>query len=305
MSAWLRVIGRLRPGASVEGVAPRLTGLLRNWLEHDSGYPSNWMPDVIQMLPKQVINIVPAGAGVGEMKEEYGRSLQILLAVCGLVLPIVCANVANLLLARAAARRQEKWRCGSLSAPAAASGHSIQALTECLVLALAGGIVGLIVATAAARLLLVAGVSVARTSVPISTRPSLAVLGFAFGLARRDRRPLRRGAGMVRDAHRPGGQRFAGPGRSTQRSLVAGPQCAARCPGHAVGRVVAGSTMLARSLANLEHQDFGYPVQGRVLIGLNRLPSTYTLPGNSRRSIATSSSGSAGLPGVRGDGLAL
>jgi hypothetical protein len=77
IGAWLRVIGRLRPGASTAGMAPRLTGVLRQWMRHDSGYPSNWMPDVIRMLPKQVINVVPAGAGVAEMKEEYGRSLQI------------------------------------------------------------------------------------------------------------------------------------------------------------------------------------------------------------------------------------
>ena len=77
--AWLRMIGRLRPGASIAGMAPRLTGVLRQWMQHDSGYPANWMPDVIRMLPKQVINVVPAGAGVAEMKEEYGRSLQILL----------------------------------------------------------------------------------------------------------------------------------------------------------------------------------------------------------------------------------
>jgi len=43
-------------------------------MQHDSGYPANWMPDVIRMLPKQVINVVPAGAGVAVMKEEYGRS---------------------------------------------------------------------------------------------------------------------------------------------------------------------------------------------------------------------------------------
>jgi MacB-like periplasmic core domain len=75
ISAWLRVIGRLRPGATTEGMGPRLTGILRQWMQHDSGYPSNWMPDIVQALPKQVITVVPAGAGVGVMKEQYGRSL--------------------------------------------------------------------------------------------------------------------------------------------------------------------------------------------------------------------------------------
>ncbi|MFZ0332843.1 MAG: ABC transporter permease, partial [Candidatus Acidiferrales bacterium] len=94
--AWLRIIGRLRPGASIAGMAPHLTGVLRQWLQHDSGYPANWMDDVIRALPKQNISVVPAGAGVAEMKEDYGRSLQILLSVCALVLLIACANVANL-----------------------------------------------------------------------------------------------------------------------------------------------------------------------------------------------------------------
>src|SRR5436190_1229098 len=88
VSAWLRVIGRLKPGASIDGVAPRLTGILRQWMVNDSGYPANWMPDVQQGLPKQVINVVPAGAGVGVMKAQYGQSLKLLLAVCGLVLLI-------------------------------------------------------------------------------------------------------------------------------------------------------------------------------------------------------------------------
>src|SRR6516162_5777325 len=73
ISAWLRVMGRLRPGASINGMSARLTGVLRQWLQYDSGYPANWMPDVIRMLPKQVINVIPAGAGVALMKEEYGR----------------------------------------------------------------------------------------------------------------------------------------------------------------------------------------------------------------------------------------
>src|SRR2546423_997693 len=105
ISAWLRVIGRLRPRASIAGISPRLTTMLRQWLMHDAQYPANWLSEIERLLPKQVINVVPAGAGVALMKEEYGRSLQILLAVCGLVLLIACANVANLLLARGGARR--------------------------------------------------------------------------------------------------------------------------------------------------------------------------------------------------------
>ena len=59
--------------------------------------PSAWMSEINRVLPKQVINVIPAGAGVQAMKEDYGTSLRILLAVCCLVLLIACANVANLI----------------------------------------------------------------------------------------------------------------------------------------------------------------------------------------------------------------
>src|SRR6185437_9862186 len=137
---------------SINGMAPRLTGVLRQWMQHDSGYPANWMEDVVRMLPKQVINVVPAGAGVAVMKEEYGRSLQILLGVCALVLLIACANVANLLLARAVARRSQT--AVRLAVGATRRQMIRQALIESVLLALFGGLAGLIVASAAARLLL-------------------------------------------------------------------------------------------------------------------------------------------------------
>jgi predicted permease len=179
-SAWLRMVGRLRPGASIKGMAPRLTGVLRQWMQYDSGYPANWMPDVIRMLPKQVINVVPAGSGVAEMKEQYGRSLEILLAVCGLVLLIACANVANLLLARAVARRGQT----AVRLAIGASRRQIitQALTESVFLAIGGGIAGLVVAVGAARLLMSLAFHSAHF-IPISPMPSLTVLAFAFALA--------------------------------------------------------------------------------------------------------------------------
>ena len=180
ISAWLRAIGRLKPGATTDGMSARLTGVLRTWMVHDSGYPAAFMPDVERLLPKQNISVIPAGAGVAVMKEEYGRSLQILLAVCGMVLLIACANVANLLLARAVNRRAQT--AVRLAIGATPREIIMQALTESVLLAVLGGIAGLIVAMGAAQLLLSLAFHNAHF-LPISTTPSLMVLGFAFALA--------------------------------------------------------------------------------------------------------------------------
>ena len=300
VAAWLRVIGRLRPGASIDGMAPRLTGVLRRWMQYESGYPANWMPDVIRVLPRQTIAVVPAGSGVGVMKEEYGRSLQILLAVCGLVLLIACANVANLLLARAAARRGQT----ALRLAIGATRRQIvtQALVESVLLAVAGGVVGLAVAVGAARLLLALGFH-GSEFVPISVLPSLAVLGFAFGLALLTGVVF--GAAPAWFATRTDpmealrlSSRSAGDGSSFARTGLLVVQATLSVV------LVASATMLARSLDKLEHQDFGYQVPGRVVVSLNKPPATYALPQLTAlyREIETRLDR---LPGVRGSGLAL
>jgi predicted permease len=300
VAAWLRAIGRLRPGASADGLAPRLTGVLRRWMQHDSGYPANWMPDVIRALPKQSIAVVPAGAGIGVMKEEYGRSLQILLAVCGLVLVIACANVANLLLARAASRRAQT----ALRLAIGASRRQVvaQALTESVILSLAGGLVGLVVAAGAARLLLALAFSSSRF-LPISVQPSPLVLAFAFGVALltgvvfgaapawfATRTPP---MDALRTWRRSGGD-SSSPARTALLVLQATLSVV----------LVAGATMLARSLDRLERQDLGYPVGGRVLVSLNRPPATYALPQLMALYRAIESRLDR-LPGVQGSGLAL
>ncbi len=260
ISAWLRVIGRLRPGATTAGISPRLTGVLRQWMQYDSGYPSNWMPDVIRMLPKQVINIVPAGSGIAVMKERYGRSLQILLAVCAIVLLIACANVANLLLARAVARRsQTAVRLAVGATPRQIIG---QALTESVLLAVAGGIAGLVVAVGAARLLLALAFHSSHF-LPISSAPSLMVMAFAFVLALIT--GVIFGAAPAWFATRTDpAEALRGTGRgNTDRSSFARKALLVVQATLSVV-LVAGATMLGRSLSKLEHQDFGFQVPGRV-----------------------------------------
>jgi predicted permease len=299
-SAWLRVIGRLRPGASTAGIAPRLTGVLRQWLQSDSEYPSYWMPDVIRDLPKQVINIVPAGAGVAEMKESYGRSLQILFAVCGLVLLIACANVANLLLARSVSQRGQT---AVRMAIGASRGQIVmQALTESIVLAIGGSIAGLLVASAAARLLLSLAFRNAHF-LPINISPSPLVLGFALGLALITGVVF--GAAPAWLATRTdAADALRGSGRSTgSRSSLATRSLPVLQAALSVV-LVAGATMLGRSLNNLEHQDFGYRTDGRAMISI-RMPRSHYTPPKLTALYRDIEQRLKALPGVEGGGLAL
>src|SRR5438309_274301 len=300
VSAWLRVIGRLKPGATTDGIAPRLTNVLRQWIPRDSGWPANWLSDVDHLLPKQTIAIVPAGAGVGVMKEQYASSLQLLMAVCGLVLLIACANVANLLLARSVARRTQT--AVRMAIGASRSQIVTQALVESILLAIGGGIAGLAVAMGAARLLLSLAFSVS-TFLPISTRPSPLVLAFAFGVAvitgvlfgavpawlatRTDPIDALRGSG-----------RSTGDHSSFMRTALLVVQATLSVV------LVAGATMLGRTLNNLEHQDFGYQVQGRVEVDINSPPAAYTQPRLAAlyRQLEEQLNR---LPGVQGSGLAM
>jgi predicted permease len=300
VSAWLRMIGRLRPDATTAAMAPRLTGVLRQWMQHDSGYPSNWMPDIIRMLPKQVITVVPAGAGVGVMKEQYKDSLRILFAVCGLVLLIACANVANLLLARAVARRGQT--AVRLAIGASRRQVVTAALVESVLLAIAGGVAGLLVAAGAARLLLALAFRNAKF-LPISVQPSPLVLAFAFGLALVT--GIVFGAAPAWFATRTDPvDALRGAGRSTRDHSSMARKALLMLQATLSIVLVAGATMLGRSLGNLEHQNFGYTVPGRVVVSMNRPPATYSVEKLTvlYRQIEDRLNR---LPGVRGSGLAL
>jgi predicted permease len=298
-SAWLRAIGRLKPGATTAGMSQRLTGYLRNWIEHDAGYPANWMPEILRELPNQRIEVVPAGGGVGLMKEQYRASLQILLVVCGVVLLIACANVANLLLARAVTRRTQT--AVRLAMGASRARLVFHALVEAIVLALIGAAAGLIVAVGVSRLLLALAFANVQF-LPINTTPSLAVAAFAtvlalvtgviFGAApawfatRTDPIDALRGAGRVRD------------GSTVARKALLVVQATLSVV------LVTGATLLARSLDNLQHQDFGFDVKGRIVVSLARPPAEYDWPKLSAL-YQRLEDRLTRMPGVTGAGLAL
>jgi predicted permease len=301
VAAWLRMIGRLRPGASVDGMSPKLTGILRQWMQNDSGYPANWMPEVLHALPKQSISVVPAGAGVAVMKQQYERSLQILLSVCGLVLLIACANVSNLQLVRAAGRRGQT--AVRLAVGASRRQIIIEALTESVLLAVGGGAAGVIVSFAAAQLLLTLAF---RSShfLPISAMPSIPTLGFAFALSlitgiifgvapawfatRTDPADALRGTGR-------GMTDRAGFARRALLVVQATLSVA----------LVSGSMMLARSLNKLEAQDFGYTIPGRVIVSLHNPAASTTGLAKLNALYRQLEEKLNHLPGVQGSGLAL
>jgi len=170
------------------------------------------------------------------------------------------------------------------------------------VLAIGGGLAGLGVAVAAARLLLNLAF---RNShfLPISTLPSPEVLAFAFGVALVT--GVIFGAAPAWFATRTDPvDALRGSGRSTSdQSSVA--RIALLIIQAALSVVlVAGATMLGRSLNQLEHQDFGYKTEGRVVVSLNSPPATYTQP-KLAALYQQIEDGLNGLPGVTGSGLAL
>jgi predicted permease len=177
-----------------------------------------------------------------------------------------------------------------------------QSLTESVLLSIAGGIVGLAVAYGAGRLLLALAFHNSHF-IPIGIGPSIVVLAFAFGLSlvtgvlfgtapawfatRTDPMDALRGA-----------RRTTGDRSSFSRNALLAVQATLSVV------LVAAAAMLARSLGNLEHQNFGFPIANRVLVSLNSPPTTYT-PERLDALYRNLKDHLNGLPGVKRAGLAL
>jgi predicted permease len=132
--AWLDLIGRMKPGAPRASIEAEMRVELKQWLLSHWG---DMNAHASANLPDQTLYLSPGGAGITSMREQYEHWLQILMTASGFMLLIVCANVANLMLVRGMARRQQTSLSIALGARTARVVR--QPLIESILLSLCGG----------------------------------------------------------------------------------------------------------------------------------------------------------------------
>jgi predicted permease len=300
---WVNAFGRLKPGVSITQAKASLEPFMHSMLEmevkeaafsHASAY------DREQFL-KSWMDVLPGSQGRSYTRRELSTPLWVLMATTGVVLLIACANLANLLLARATGRQKE---IAVRLAIGASRGRIIsQLLTETLSLAGLGGIAGLAIAFSADKALLRIYLPADSTDLNISTLPDFRILvftlgvtvltGIVFGLvpAFQTTRPdvgrvLKDEAGAV-----------VGGGHTGLRKTLVVAQVALSL------LLLIGAGLFLRSLKNLSNLGPGFPVER--LVGFNIDPSLGGyIPERSKIYYQQLTNALSSVPGVESVGLA-
>ena len=178
---WVQVFGRLKPGYTVESAQAPMQGLFTQIRQFEMTLPAakEWSAYAREHFMKGQIKLQDASGGFSGIRNDFSTGLMVLMCMVGLVLLIACANVANLLIARAFMRQKELAVRLSLGA---SRGRLIrQMLVESCVLAVLGAAVGLVLAVGLTRALL-ALMPVGTAPLLISPTPDARILSFTLAL---------------------------------------------------------------------------------------------------------------------------
>src|SRR5579871_283747 len=260
---WLRVLARPKPGVTIGQANARLAAVWPQILER--ALPANWPPRQRKAFLAATFEFAPGGTGWTRLREMFRKPLMVLMGVVVLVLLIACANVANLLLARATARQRE---IAVRLAIGAGRGRIIrQLLTESTLLSLAGGIVGISLAWLSGSFL-ISILASGPSQVTFDLRPNWHILGFTslvaiatgvlFGLAPAWQTTAAGPAPVLQEGSRASGSRSW-----LLSSLVSGQVALSLL-------LLIGAGLFIRTLQNLQNLDPGFRREGVLLIDLQR-----------------------------------
>jgi len=262
---YLDLLGRVRPGVAPQALEAKLRAEFHSWL---ASHLADMEPGEKQLWQQQTLHLVPGGAGVAAMRDEYQDGLKLLLIAAGCVLLVACGNLANLMLARGLKNRAQ------ISVRVALGASRLRlmrrALVESVLLAVIGGAFGIAVAYGGTRLILYLAFQIGGSNnyVPVSPEPSLPVLLFTLGISILTGMIFGTAPAWMTSHADPvealrGSNRSVGGRRSwAQKSLVIAQAAMSLV-------LLSAAALLAQSLRNLEHQDFGFETQSRYIAWIN------------------------------------
>jgi predicted permease len=258
----LYLIGRMKPGVSIEQANAETNLRFKQWLREYAG--SQPSPERLQDIQQASVELTPAGRGLSQLRFQFSEPLRALMAVVGLVLLIACANVANLLVARGAARRKEFAVRLALGAGRLRLIRQLGA--ESLLLAAVGGVVGVFIAWWGGYALVLMS-STGPQPLPLDVAPNARILGFTalasllsaviFGTAP----ALRATKVELIPALKEGGGDAAMTRSLFGKALVVAQVALSLL-------VLAGAGLFVRSLINLRNVDTGFNQRNVLLLQL-------------------------------------